>query len=142
MSLDFWLDLLLAVCVFAAFMLALPQVRMRLLQRLKARVLRPKLAATLQRLLGLMAQSVEPIEVALEARSNVLQSAVSDFQAFKPQEIALYSDEQASLERFRVKLFSMLPYIKAGGPRTRELEDLILLGQRIVSDLRENTAKR
>lgn len=139
MSTDFWLDLALALGAFSLVVLALPQVRASVIRRFNARSLRPKLGLALQRLIALIAQSVDPNEFSLEYRSNALHKVLAELQGYQPMEKTLFSDEQKSLKSFREKLIRMLPYIESGGPRTRELEDLILFGQRIVSDLGENS---
>ena len=139
MSADFWIDLTIALAAFAAVIMALPQFRGRVIRRVKARFLRPRLIASLQRLIGLIAVSIEADEQLLAHRSDALQKASDELDAFLPSESVLYSDERKNLELFRMRLAPMMPDIKLGAPRSRELEDLILLGQRIVSDLRETS---
>ena len=140
MSFDFWLDLGIALGLFALTVLALPQVRMRLLKRSRAKKLRPRLAAAMEQLLAHIARPAEQSDHAETHRAHSLHVALMGLQGFIDKERVLFTEEQDNLLAFRKKLKQIWPQISSAAPRTRELEDLILFGQRIVSDMREHNS--
>lgn len=139
MSLDFWLDLALALGLFGLTLFALPQVRARVLRRHRAKKLRPRLSAALEQLLAIVATRSDDTEMAQQQRQRALHIAMLQLQRYIKQEPALFDDERAHLAEFRRRLQQLWPQVSVASPRTRELEDFLLFGQRLVSDLREHS---
>lgn len=141
MSSAFWIELVLALLGFTAVLCLLPQFRVRVLRRARARALRVKLAAKIQRLLPLIAVANrlgEFDEQALQQRSMLLTAMVNELHDMVNGPKVLFSDEYTSLNKFMFLLKANLPQLQLMGPATTQQEDLILLGQRMVSDLQEN----
>ncbi|MFT5573400.1 MAG: hypothetical protein ACI9FR_002335 [Cryomorphaceae bacterium] len=147
MSPGFWFELLLALAGFFSVVLLLPKLKAWFAQRAEAKKLRPVLTTMVQQLLAMfvveMRSSVpgaaQSIDNHQENNSAYLRAAIQKFDEFLPQAIVLFKEEQLSLQLFSAGIKAQLTNIKAGTAFNHEVEDLILLGQRLANNLKEHS---
>jgi hypothetical protein len=148
MSPGFWLELLLALAGFFSVVLLLPKLKAWFVRRAEAQKLRPVMTSMVQQLLSMFLLEVRSrgpgamgsIDGNQEKNSAYLRAAIQKFDEFLPQATVLSKEEQSSLQIFSAGIKAQLRNIKAGTAFNHEVEDLILLGQRLVIDLKEHSS--
>jgi hypothetical protein len=148
MTPGFWLELLLALAGFVGVVLLLPKIKIWFTQRAKAKKLRPVFTTMVQQLLSMFVLEVrsngpgamESIDSNQTNNAAYLRAAIQQFDEFLPQAIVVSKEEQLSLQQFSAGIKAQLANIKAGTAFSHEVEDLILLGQRLVIDLKEHSS--
>lgn len=140
-SANFWIEFGAILLAFIAVIVAIPWYRKYQINRARAHHLRiefsdnikmslPNIASTLMQTLD------EHGRVAND--STALKFCLFQLDALIARYEVLYSDEQTRVSKYRNGLHALIGNFDAGNNLSDATEDLILLGERIVEDLREN----
>ncbi|MFT6407906.1 MAG: hypothetical protein ACJAQ6_001322 [Arenicella sp.] len=141
LSLDFWLDLAGVAIVFALVIVAIPKYRDYKIKTAAAHRLRVEVSDNIKMVLpNIAATSVQKIgaDGRLLNDSTALKFCLFRLDTLIATLDVLYSEERDRVARFRNGLHALIGSYDAGKLMSVATEDLILLGERIVEDLREN----
>lgn len=140
MSLDFWLELLTIALMFALVIYLMPRIRNYSLHKQQAVNLRVRISERINASLPAIAATVVSSNVnsQLAYQGNDLGFALQRLKALMTESSVLYADESERVQRFVDAMTKVNSDIGFGVSRKTETEDLLLLGQRILLDLKEN----
>ena len=141
LSLDFWLDLAGVAIIFALIIVAIPKYRAYKINAAHAHRLRIEVSDNIKMVLpNIAATSVQKIDATgkLSNDSTALKFCLFQLDGVILTLDLLYSEERNRVSRFRNGLHTLIGNYDAGKLMSVATEDLILLGERIVEDLREN----
>jgi hypothetical protein len=141
LSLDFWLDLAGVAILFALVIIAIPKYRAYKIKTALAHRLRVDVSENIKMVLpNIAATSVQKIgaDGRLLSDSTALKFCLFQLDTLIATLDVLYSEERDRVVRFRNGLHALIGNYDAGKLMSVATEDLILLGERIVEDLREN----
>lgn len=137
MSLSFWVNLVLALMVFAGALLFINRSKFRFVQRLRAARLRDKIVPKMQAILPMVVAPL-PIEA---ADLFPLFRLKADLEALSSRASVLYEVEQHTLANFLAKLSTHIARVEAGVTEDalfkKNVEDLVLSGQRVIIEVTE-----
>jgi hypothetical protein len=140
MSLDFWLELIAIALLFALVIYLMPRIRNYSLHKQQAVNLRVRISERISACLPAIAATMASTDLSshLASKGNTLEFALQRLKALMTESAVLYSDESERVQRFIDDMTKVLSDFNAGKSRRLETEDLVLSGQRILLDLREN----
>jgi hypothetical protein len=141
LSIDFWLDLAGVAIIFALMIIAIPKYRAYKINTAHAHRLRVEVSDNIKMVLpNIAATSIQKIDTngQLANDSTALKFCLFQLDTLISTLDVLYSEERARVARFRNGLHALIGNYDAGRLMSEATEDLILLGERIIEDLREN----
>lgn len=144
MSLDFWTELLAIALAFGIIIYLMPRIRNYSLHKQQAVNLRVRISERISACLPAIAATITSqivdaqLSPATPNSSNSLEYTLQRLKALMTESSVLYSDESARVQRFIDDMTKVLNEFKLGKLSRRETEDLVLAGQRILLDLKEN----
>ncbi len=141
LSMSFWLELSGLAIVFIMIIVAIPKYRAHKKRSAAAHRLRIEVSDNIKIVLpNIAATSVQTIQPSGQVSndSTALKFCLFQLDGLISNFDVLYSDEQERVARFRNGLHVLIGSYDAGNLMSVATEDLILLGERIVEDLREN----
>ncbi|MGK0373676.1 MAG: hypothetical protein ACJA2E_000143 [Arenicella sp.] len=141
LSLDFWLDLAGVAIVFALIIVAIPKYRAYKIKSAHAHRLRVEVSDNIKMVLpNIAATSIQKVDARGQHTkdSTALKFCLFQLDTLIATLDVLYSEERDRVARFRNGLHVMIGNYDAGKLMSVATEDLILLGERIIEDLREN----
>lgn len=136
LSLDFWLELLTIVLVFGVIIYCMPYIRNYSLHKGQAINLRKRISERIKDSL--------PVIMALNGQMGLavqfapLTFSLQRLKALMTESSVLYSDERERVQRFIEAMEVVINALESGRSRPEEVEELVLQGQRILLDLKEN----
>jgi hypothetical protein len=140
MSLDFWTELIAIALLFALVIYLMPRIRNYSLHKQQAINLRVRISERISACLPAIAATMASSDInsQLTSKGNTLEFALQRLKALMTESSVLYSDESARVQRFIDDMTKILGDFNTGKSRRVETEDLVLSGQRILLDLKEN----
>jgi hypothetical protein len=141
LSLDFWLDLAGVAIIFTLIIVAIPKYRAYKINVVLAHRLRVEVSDNIKMVLpNIASTSVQKISAdgQLTHDSTALKFCLFQLDTLITKLDVLYSEERDRVARFRNGLHMLIGNFDAGKLTSVTSEDLILLGERIIEDLREN----
>lgn len=140
LSLDFWLELLTIALIFGLVIYFMPRIRNYTLHKNQAVNLRVRISERINASLPAIAATVvsSDINSQLTSQRNDLGFTLQRLKALMTESSVLYSDERERVERFIDAMTKVNSDVAYGITRQEETEDLLLMGQRILLDLKEN----
>jgi len=141
LSADFWIELAGMAFVFALVIIAIPKYRAYKVKTASAHRLRVEISDNIKFVLPNIADtSVQ--HVGADGRfsndSTALKIGLHQLDSVMTHSDVLYSEERERVARFRNGLHALIARYDTGELLSDMTEDLILLGERIILDLREN----
>ncbi len=141
LSLDFWIELIVMIFAFGVIIIAIPKYRAYRRKTALAHQLRVEVSDNIKFVLPNIADtSVQRINAVgqLSNDSTALKIGLHQLDTVMQRIEILYSEERERVERFRNGLHAFIARFDAGELISDRSEDLILLGERIILDLKEN----
>ena len=141
LSLDFWLELIAIAACFALVIIWIPKYRAYSLNKLKAVNLRVRISETIKLSLpAIAATSMQTIDATgkLVLDSRALHFYSRQLQNHRSEAHVLYEDELKRVQKFIDKFTLLIQEYDGGRLGSGDAEDLLLLGERILLDLKEN----
>lgn len=141
LSANFWIDLSGVALVFGLVIVAIPKYRAYKIRKARAHYLRVEVSDNLKIVLpNIAATSVQTLgpNGELKNDSTALKFCLFQLDALIAKLDVLYSEEQQRVAKFRNGLHVLIGRYDSGELMSVATEDLILLGERIIEDLREN----
>ena len=141
LSADFWVELAGMAIVFGLVIVAIPKYRAYKVNTALAHRLRVEISNNIKFVLPNIADtSVQRINAdgQLANDSTALKIGLHQLDAVMGRAEVLYSEERERVARFRNGFHALIARYDAGELLSDMTEDLILLGERIVLDLKEN----
>ena len=141
LSLDFWLELVAIAICFGVIIVLIPKYRAYSINKTKAVGLRVRISETIK--LSLPALAATSIQTLDDMGRVVRDSGALHFYSKqlakqKSESHVLYEDERERVQRFVDQFNSLIVSYDAGQLGSGATEDLVLLGERILLDLKEN----
>jgi len=141
LSLSFWLELAGMAIFFVLVIVAIPKYRAYKVNTARAHRLRIEISDNIKFVLPNIADtSVQRLNAdgSLSNDSTALKIGLHQLDMVIRRAEVLYSDERERVGRFRNGLHALISRYDAGQLLSEMTEDLILLGERIILDLKEN----
>ena len=141
LSADFWIELAAIALGFAMVIVAIPRYRRYRVNKTKAHHLRVEFSNSIKMSLpNIAATSMQTLDQfgRVANDSTALKFCLIELDGLITRFDILYSDEQSRVSKFRNGLHALIGHYNKGTQPSEETEELILLGERIVEDLREN----
>lgn len=141
LSLDFWLELVAIAVCFGVTIVLIPKYRTYSINKAKAVGLRVRISETIK--LSLPALAATSIQTLDDMGRVVKDSGALHFYSKqlanqRSESHVLYDDERERVQRFIYQFNSLISRYDVGQLGSTTTEDLILLGERILLDLKEN----
>ncbi len=140
MSLNFWLKLSSAFFLFGMAIAAVQLYKSELVRDFRARRLRRKIVPLVQSLLPLVVQQAAQAEQdngALLGGSYDLMRHRADLESLYRQAKPLFDQERETIAELLSRLASLSKQFDHGATVRADLENAVLLGQRVVQELSE-----
>lgn len=141
LSLNFWVELIALALLFGLVVYLMPRIRAYSIRKQQAINLRVRISDRINASLpgiALTAGKLNASNGQLATDTNTLEFALQRLKALMTEASVLYSDESERVQRFIDSLEKVTIDFTSGRARLTETEDLLLLGQRILLDLKEN----
>lgn len=141
LSLNFWVELIALALLFGLVVYLMPRIRTYSIRKQQAINLRVRISDRINASLpgiALTAGKLNASNGQLATDTNTLEFALQRLKALMTEASVLYSDESERVQRFIDSLEKVTVDFTSGRARLTETEDLLLLGQRILLDLKEN----
>ena len=141
LSVSFWLELAAMAIAFILVIVAIPKYRTYKINRALAHRLRVEISDNIKFVLPNIADtSVQRLDAtgSLISDSTALKIGLHQLDTTLRRSGVLYSDELQRVGRFRNGLHALIARYDASELHSDATEDLILLGERIILDLKEN----
>jgi hypothetical protein len=141
LSTNFWIELAGMAIAFGLVIVAIPKYRAYKVKTARAHRLRIEISDTIKFVLPNIADtSVQRINAdgQLSSDSTALKIGLHQLDTVMARAEVLYTEERERVERFRNGFHALIARYDAGGLLSDMTEDLILLGERIILDLKEN----
>ena len=139
MTLNFWLELIAIVLLFALVIYVMPRIRNYSLRKQQAINLRVRISERINGSLPIIASVLTSVDPTGDTNTgNALEFALQRLKALMTESSVLYSDESERVQRFIDAMGAVMVDLESGGSRRDDVEDLLLSGQRILLDLKEN----
>lgn len=141
LSLDFWFELIAIGIAFAVIITLIPKYRNHSINKARAIDLRLRISETIQ--LSLPAIAATSIQTLSPSGEAIKDSQAMHFYSQKllvhnSNAQVLYADERDRVQRFLDKFVLLIDDFEQDLQRSGATEDLLLLGERILLDLKEN----
>lgn len=133
LSLNFWVNLLLALIVFAIALIFINRNKIRAIRNFMADRIRRKAIPTLKAILPIIVSTLQ----SGQADMYPLFRLRADLETLCAKSDVLFAEERTALSTFLAKLSSVLTAFKTDSVIQQELDDLILSGQRAIAELSE-----
>lgn len=140
-SANFWIELFAILLAFVAVIIAIPKYRAYQVNRARAHHLRIEFSDNIKMSLpNIASTSMQTLDDKgrVVNDSTALKFCLFQLDALIARYEVLFADEQTRVSKYRNGLHALIGNFDAGNHLTDATEDLILLGERIVEDLREN----
>ena len=141
LSLNFWIELAAIALGFVIVIIAIPRYRLYTVNKAKAHHLRVEFSDSIKMSLpNIAATSLQTLDEhgRVVNDSTALKFCLIQLDGLIAKFDILYSDEQSRVSKYRNGLHALIGHYDEGSQPSEATEDLILLGERIVEDLREN----
>lgn len=141
LSADFWIELAGMAIVFCLVIVAIPKYRAHKVNTALAHRLRVEISDNIKFVLPNIADtSVQRLDAngRLSNDSTALKIGLHQLDSVMGRAEILYSEERDRVARFRNGFHALIARYDAGELLSDMTEDLILLGERIILDLKEN----
>ena len=141
LSLNFWIELIALALLFGLLIYLMPRIRTYSIRKQQAINLRMRISERINASLPVIAVSARQLSDSssqITPETHALDFAMQRLKALMTEASVLYADERDRVQRFIDALDKVTGDFKAGKSHQTEIEDLLLLGQRILLDLKEN----
>lgn len=133
MSVNFWIDLLIAILAFLCAILFVHQYKHGLIRDFRAKRLRRKLVSNLQELMPIAADTFTGRQPSMMPLFRIR----ADIDALLIQGTVLFNEERKALADFMAMLSAVTVKYEAGLATANNIEDVVLAGQRTINELNE-----
>lgn len=133
MSLDFWVKLFFALILFVLGLLFINRSKFEFVRKLQAKYLRNRLIPKLKEILPLISTQLQSAEPNLFP----LFRLKADIEVLSAKSHSLFAEERTAIANFLANLSTEIANFEAGVSTTKDLEELVLSGQRTVNELVE-----
>lgn len=141
LSISFWLELTGMAAALVTVIIAIPKYRAYKIKTARAHRLRIEISDNIKFVLPNIADtSVQRIDANGQSSNDsaALKIGLHQLDTIITRTEVLYSEEKRRVESFRNGLHTLIVRHNAGDLLSAMTEDLILLGERIILDLKEN----
>ena len=141
LSLDFWLELAAIAVCFAVVITLIPKYRQHTINKAKAVSLRVQISEIIK--LSLPAVAATSIQTLDDTGRVIRDSEALHYYSARlvdqrTESHVLYSDERERVQMFIDQLMTLIQAYDSGQLGSTTTEELLLLGERILLDLKEN----
>lgn len=141
LSLNFWAELIAIAVLFAIVITIIPKYRAHSVNKAKAVKLRVRISETINLSLPpIAATSIQTLDVSGQAikDSGAIRHYSKQLAGQVAEASVLYEDERERVQRFLTKFETLTQAYEADNLGSETTEDVLLLGERILLDLKEN----
>jgi hypothetical protein len=141
LSASFWIELVGMAIIFGLIIVAIPKYRAYKINTARAHRLRIEISDTIKFVLPNIADtSVQRLSAdgQLLSDSTALKIGLHQLDTVMVRSEVLFTEERERVARFRNGYHVLIARYDAGQLMSDMTEDIILLGERIILDLREN----
>lgn len=141
LSLNFWVELIALALLFGGLLYLMPRIRSYTIRKEQAVNLRNRISDRIKDCLPDIASSARQgllVSATESSELSALNFSSQRLKALMTESSVLYSDERDRVQRFIDALENIKYDFSIGQANKVDVEDLILLGQRILLDLKEN----
>lgn len=139
MSVHFWVTLVSAITLFVFAICAVQLYKSELIRDLRARFLRRKIVPKVQRMLPLLLNHKRELisDDEVIAFDYELSSLRADLEGLYAQSASLFNQERQNIAQFLAGLSFIVAQSNRRQLESKEVDSVILVGQRIVQELTE-----
>lgn len=141
LSLNFWVELVALALLFGSLIYLMPRIRTYSIRKQQAINLRVRISERINGCLpgiAVAAGQLRDTGNQLAPQTNTLDFTLQRLRALMTESSVLYSDERERVQRFIDAMQQMINDLESARYHKTETEELLLLGQRILLDLKEN----
>lgn len=141
LSLNFWVELIALVLLFGLVIYSMPRIRTYSIRKQQAINLRVRISERINGCLpgiAIAAGHLRDSTNQLAPQTDTLDFTLQRLRALMTESSVLYSDERDRVQRFIDAMQKMINDFESAKYNKTETEELLLLGQRILLDLKEN----
>jgi len=133
LSADFWINLLVALSVFLIGIGFINRSKIEFIRKIRARYLRSKIIPKIQALLPIIAQQLQSDEPDLFPIFRLK----ADLESVASRSQSLFFEEREAVNYFLATLSSEIARFEAGNSTDYGIDELVLSGQRAITELVE-----
>ncbi len=140
MSVNFWIKLTSALVLFGLAIASVQLYKSELIRDLRARFLRRKIVPLVQRILPLLVSQAKELQMTdskLLGGSYDLMRHRADLEGLYQQTKPLFDQERNTIAEFLSRLSQCGRQVDQGHIERIDLENTVLLGQRVIHELTE-----
>ncbi|MBX2849219.1 MAG: hypothetical protein KTR16_12910 [Acidiferrobacterales bacterium] len=137
MSTQFWITLTSALVLFAIAIVAVQIFKSGLIRDLRARSLRRKIVPLVQSMLPMIVEQARVVEATQLGGNYDLMRGRATLEALHQRSKPLFDEERTTIAQFLQSLSRLTPQFDQQEVVRVDLENTVLLGQRVVHELTE-----